>query len=53
MCKIKTKREARGKPKTTNRLIDLFTDMAAILNSFDLRSIIGCQGGMSTFCLYF
>ena len=33
-------------------LIDLFTDTAAILNSFDLRSIIGSQGGMSTFRLY-
>ena len=33
--------------------IDLFTDTAAILNKFDLRSIIGCPGGMSTFCLYF
>ena len=26
-------------------LIDLFTDMAAILNSLDLRSIMGCPGG--------
>ena len=34
-------------------LIDLFTDTAAILNKFDLRSIIGCPGGMSTFRLYF
>ena len=25
--------------------IDLFTDTAAILNKFDLRSIIGCPGG--------
>jgi len=33
--------------------IDLFTDTAAILNEFDLRSIIGCPGGMSTFRLYF
>ena len=32
---------------------DLFTDTAAILNKFDLRSIIGCPGGMSTFPLYF
>ena len=24
---------------------DLFTDMAAILNKFDLRIIIGCPGG--------
>ena len=35
------------------RLINLFTDTAAILNEFDLRSIIGCPGGMSTFRLYF
>ena len=33
--------------------IDLFTDTAAILNKFDLRSIIGCPGGMSAFRLYF
>ena len=33
--------------------IDLFTDTAAILNEFDLRSIIGCPGGTSTFRLYF
>ena len=33
--------------------IDLFTDTAVILNSFDLRSIIGCPGGISTFRLYF
>ena len=33
-------------------LIDLFIDTAAILKSFDLRSIKGCQGGMSTFRLY-
>ena len=26
-------------------IIDLFTDMAAILNLLDLRSIIGCPGG--------
>ena len=26
-------------------LIDLFTDTAAILNLFDLRSIMGCPGG--------
>ena len=32
--------------------IDLFTDTVAILNSFDLRRIIGCPGGISTFCLY-
>ena len=30
-----------------------FYRQAAILNSFDLRSIIGCPGGMSTFRLYF
>ena len=29
-------------------LIDLYTDTAAILNHLDLRSIIGCPGGMST-----
>ena len=34
-------------------IIDLFTDTAAILNLFDLRSIIGCPGGMNTFRLYF
>ena len=34
-------------------IIDLFTDTAAILNEFDLRGIIGCPGGMSTFRLYF
>ena len=28
--------------------IDLFADTAAILNKFDLRSIMGCQVGMST-----
>ena len=33
--------------------IDLFTDTAAIMNSFDLRSIVGCPGGISTFRLYF
>ena len=27
------------------RLIDLFTDTAAILNLLDLRSIVGCPGG--------
>ena len=32
---------------------ELFTDTAAILNEFDLRSIIGCPGGMSIFRLYF
>ena len=38
----------------------LFTETAAILNKFNLRSIIGCPGGglggkvfMSTFRLYF
>jgi len=34
-------------------IIDLFPHMAAILNQFNLRSIIGCPRGMSTFCLYF
>ena len=34
-------------------LIDLFTDTAIILTQLDLMSIIGCPGGMSTFCLYF
>ena len=34
-------------------LIDLFTHTAAILNQFDVRSIIGCPGGMSAFRLYF
>ena len=34
-------------------LIDLLTDTATILNEFDLRSIIGCPGSMSTFRLYF
>ena len=29
-------------------LIDFFTDTAAILNYFDLRSIMGCPGGMIT-----
>ena len=28
--------------------IDHFTDAAAILNQLDLRSIIGCPGGMIT-----
>ena len=33
---------------------DLFTDLsAAILNKFDLRSIIECPGGMSTVRLVF
>ena len=27
--------------------IDLFTDMVAILTKLDLRSIMGCPGGMS------
>ena len=34
----------------------LFTDTAAVLNKFNLRSIIGCPGGkvfMSTFPLHF
>ena len=29
-------------------IIDLFTDTAAILNLLDLRSIMGCPGGMSS-----
>ena len=29
-------------------IIDLFTDTATILNLLDLRSIMGCPGGMST-----
>ena len=32
--------------------IDLFTDMAAILNKLDLKSY-GMPRGMSTFCLLF
>ena len=28
--------------------IDLFTETAAILNLLDLRSIMGCPGGMNT-----
>ena len=36
------------------RIIDLFTDLAAaILNKFDLRSIIGCPGDMSTLRLVY
>ena len=36
------------------RIKDLFTDLsAAILNKFDLRSIIECPGGMSTVRLVF
>ena len=44
---VETQRESMTKT------IDLFIDTAAILNQFDLKSIIGCQGGMSTFRLYF
>ena len=33
--------------------VDLITDMVAILNKLDLRIIMGCPGGMSTFCLLF
>ena len=49
---------SRGVKETLNSInrdsgIDLFTDTAAILNQFDLRSIIGCPVGMSTFRLYF
>ena len=29
-------------------LIDLFTDTAATLNELDLRTIMGCPGGIST-----
>ena len=29
------------------QIIDLFTDTVAILNYLDLRSIMGCPGGMS------
>ena len=32
--------------------IALFTDTPAILNLFDLGSIMACPGGMSTCCLY-
>ena len=35
------------------RAMDLFTNAAAILNKLDLRSVMGCPGGMSTFCLVF
>ena len=35
------------------RTMDLFTNAAAILNKLDLRSVMGCPGGMSTFCLVF
>ena len=34
-------------------IINLFTDTVAMLNSFDLRGIIGCPGGIGTFRLYF
>ena len=34
-------------------VIDLFTDTAAILNKLDLRNIMGCPGGMSTFRFVF
>ena len=37
----------------TTKPIDLFTNTAAILNYFDLRNIIGCLGGISTFRLCF
>ena len=39
--------------KSRTKAIDLFTNTAAILNQFDLRSIIGCPRGMSTCRLYF
>ena len=32
-------------PNKLIRIIDLFTDTAAILNLIDLRSIMGCPGG--------
>lgn len=35
------------------RTMDLFTNAAAILNKLDLRSVMGCPGGLSTFCLVF
>ena len=35
------------------RTMDIFTNAAAILNKLDLRSVMGCPGGMSTFCLVF
>ena len=35
-----------------NSSIDLFTDTAAILNKFDIKSIMGCPGGMSSFVLF-
>ena len=35
------------------RAMDLFTNAAAILNKLDLRSVMGCPGGMSIFCLVF
>ena len=34
-------------------LIALFTYTAAMLNSFDLRSIIGCPGGIAHFVCIF
>ena len=39
------KSNTHGRRKETNCRIDLFTDMAAILNLLDLRSIMGCPGG--------
>ena len=35
------------------RAVDLFSDTMAILNELDLRSIMGCLGGMSTIRLVF
>ena len=42
-----TKRQTHAnQPVTTLSIsLDLFTDTAAILSSFDLRSIMGCPGG--------
>ena len=39
---------ARSSVRKAPSSIDLFTDTAAILNYFDLRSIMGCPGGMIT-----
>ena len=47
------RKKAKKEVCATLSLMDLFTDTAAILNQFDLRSIIGCPGGVSTFRLYF
>ena len=39
---------ARSSVRKAPSSIDLFTDRAAILNYFDLRSVMGCPGGMIT-----